>query len=139
MEMTVARSGPADPRTVWQHYVWLPLWARWAPHLTRVDADSPILREGNAGTVTAAGVVPVRFRILTVDPEHRAWSWCASLGPVRLLLEHDVAPAPGGGSRASIRIHGPGPLLVAYRPLVGWALSRLVRVPHGRWTLPRSE
>ena len=128
----MTRSGPADPRAVWQHYAWLPLWTRWAPHLTRVSADSPVLRAGATGTVTAAGVLPVHFRILAVDPARRTWSWSVGVGPVHLRLEHDVAPAPGGGSRAGIRIHGPGAVLVAYRPLMGWALSRLVRVPAGR-------
>lgn len=132
MDMTVIRTGPARPRDVWQHYAWLPLWTEWAPHLTRVRADSPVLSPGATGTVTAAGLVPVRFRILTVDADRREWSWAVRLGPVRLLLEHDVAPAPGGGSRADIRIHGPAAVLVAYRPLMGWALSRLVRVTGGR-------
>ncbi|RLZ03286.1 hypothetical protein CWC38_06540 [Kocuria tytonicola] len=132
MEMTVARRGSADPRDVWRHYLWLPLWTEWAPHLTRVDADSPVLSPGATGTVTAAGVLPVHFRILAVDPARRSWSWRVGVGPVRLLLEHDVAPASDGGTRASIRIHGPALVLTAYRPLMGWALSRLVHVSGGR-------
>ncbi|MDO4919232.1 SRPBCC family protein [Kocuria sp.] len=128
MEMTVSRTGPAAPQDVWRHYRQLALWTRWAPHLTRVRADSSVLLPGIEGTVTALGLVRARFRVLDVAEDQRQWAWAVRLGPVRLLLEHHVTPVPGGGSRADVRIQGPAPVLVAYEPVMGWALSRLVRV-----------
>ncbi|RKQ33767.1 SRPBCC family protein [Kocuria tytonis] len=128
MDMTLTRTGPAHPQDVWLHYHRLGLWTEWAPHLTRVRADSTVLLPGIEGTVTALGLVPVRFRILSVEPDRHRWSWRVRLGPVAMELEHDVAPAPDGGTRANITIHGPAAVLLAYRPLMGWALSRLVRV-----------
>ncbi len=126
--MTVTRTGPARPADVWAHYEQLDLWSTWAPHLTRVRSDARTLRPGARGTVTAVGLVPVPFRVLTVQPSLWRWSWRVRLGPVALLLEHNVAPAAGGGCRAGVTVHGPAPVLLAYRPLMSWALRRLVRV-----------
>lgn len=126
--MTVTRTGPARPADVWAHYEQLDLWSTWAPHLTRVRSDARTLRPGAEGTVTAVGLVPVPFRVLTVQPSLWRWSWRVRLGPVALLLEHDVAPAAGGGCRAGVTVHGPAPVLLAYRPLMSWAVRRLVRV-----------
>lgn len=128
MDMTVTRTGPARPADVWQHYERLDLWTVWAPHLTNVRADSATLAPGTSGVVTALGVVPAAFRVMSVRANLHSWSWRVRVGPVTLELTHDVAPTPSGGSRANVRIQGPAPVLLAYRPLMGWALARLVRV-----------
>ena len=128
MDMTVTRTGPARPADVWQHYERLDLWTVWAPHLTNVRADSTTLAPGTSGVVTALGVVPAAFRVMSVRANLHSWSWRVRVGPVTLELTHDVAPTPRGGSRADVRIQGPAPVLLAYRPLMGWALARLVRV-----------
>ncbi|MGX5670830.1 SRPBCC family protein [Kocuria rhizophila] len=132
MKITVTRTGPARTSTVWEHYERLELWSTWAPHLTGVRADSETLRSGAEGTVRALRVVPVAFRVLSVQAALGRWSWRVHPGPLELTLEHWISPSASGGTRAGVTIHGPAAVLVAYRPLMGWALSRLVRVGSGR-------
>ena len=132
VKMTVTRTGPARPSDVWEHYERLDLWTAWAPHLTNVRADSETLLPGTEGTVRALRVVPVPFRVLSVQAAQGRWSWRVRLGPLELTLAHWVSPSSSGGTRAGVTVHGPAAVLVAYRPLMGWALSRLVRVGTGR-------
>jgi hypothetical protein len=79
----------------------------------------------------------VPFRILHVeddDPARRWWTWEVRLPGLRvpgltLRLEHEVeprAPREGGGTLTRLRIHGPTPVVLAYRPLAALALKRLV-------------
>ncbi|WP_423447913.1 SRPBCC family protein [Kocuria sp. KSNUG] len=130
--MTVTRTGPARASDVWEHYERLDLWTAWAPHLTDVRANSDILLHGTEGTVRALRVVSVPFRVLSVQAARRRWSWRVHPGPLELTLEHWVSPSASGGTRAGVTVHGPAAVLVVYRPLMGWALSRLVRVGTGR-------
>lgn len=118
--VTVEVTGPAPVTTVWERYLRPELWTGWAPHLTRVRATSRTIVPGTSGTVTALGVVPARFEIRHVDPGERSWSWLVRVGPIRLVLHHRV------GTLARIRMKGPWPVLLSYRPLMRWAMRRLV-------------
>lgn len=126
--------GPAAPEEAWERYLHPERWTTWAPHLTSVAASTAVLRRGTTGTVTALGVVPARFEVLSVDPESRSWSWAVRVGPVELVLHHSLSSlsARAGGSdapgtAAGITMTGPWPVLTAYRPLMRRALRRLVR------------
>jgi hypothetical protein len=128
--VTVEVTGSAPASTVWRRYLHPELWTGWAPHLTHVSATSRSIAPGVGGTVTAFGVVPARFEILHVNLADRSWSWVVRVGPVRLALHHDVIACHGDdgapGTLARIRMEGPWPVLVAYRPLMRWAMRRLV-------------
>lgn len=128
--VTVEVTGPAAASTVWERYLRPEAWTGWAPHLTDVSATAANIAPGVSGTVTALGVVPARFEILHVDHAQRSWSWVVRVGPVRLVLYHDVIahPGPDGapGTRARIRLEGPWLVVVTYRPLMRWAMRRLV-------------
>ena len=128
--VTVEETGPAPVATVWERYLRPEAWTGWAPHLTHVSATARSIAPGVSGTVTALGVVPARFEILHVDPTDRSWSWVVRVGPVRLVLHHDVIAHCGQddapGTLARIRLEGPWPVLVTYRPLMRWAMRRLV-------------
>lgn len=128
--VTVEVTGPAAASTVWERYLRPEAWTGWAPHLTDVSATAANIAPGVSGTVTALGVVPARFEILHVDHAQRSWSWVVRVGPVRLALHHDVIahPGPDGapGTRARIRLEGPWLVVVTYRPLMRWAMRRLV-------------
>ena len=65
-----------------------------------------------------------------MNPQARSWSWLVRVGPIRLVLHHDAILHHSGdgapGTLARIRMDGPWPVLVAYRPLMRWAMRRLV-------------
>ncbi|RSZ65562.1 SRPBCC family protein [Corynebacterium hylobatis] len=123
--ITVDVTGPAPVETAWQRYLHPQNWTDWAPHLTRVRASTRTIRPGTTGTVTALGVVPARFTVLSVDPDNFAWAWTVWVGPIRLDLHHDLV-AGDNSTLARIRLVGPRPVLLAYRPLMRWAMRRLV-------------
>lgn len=126
MRLRLERTGPAAPARVWGRCRRPARWTDWAPHLSSVRTEDAVLRPGTRGTVVALGLVPARFTVTAVRPRARTWSWTVRVGPVRLDLVHDVRRAPGGGSTAGVVITGPAPVLLAYRPVLGWAVRRLV-------------
>lgn len=123
--MTVTAQGAATPELAWQRYHQLQHWTSWAPHLTGVDADTPTLTAGIRGRVEILRIATAGFRILRVDPAARTWTWRVRFGPLNLLLDHGLDQLPIG-TRAWVRIRGPWPVLLLYRPLMWWALRRLV-------------
>ena len=123
--MTVTAQGAATPELVWQRYHQLHHWTSWAPHLTGVAANTPTLNPGTRGRVKIAFLLTACFRILRVDPIARTWTWRVRFGPLNLLLDHGLDQLPTG-TRAWVRIRGPWPVLLLYRPLMWWALRRLV-------------
>lgn len=125
--LTVQVSGSATVDEAWKRYLYPARWPAWTPHLTHVCA-------GTHGTVTALGVIPARFDVQVVDPGAHSWSWTVRIGPITLTLHHglDGLSARQGadgvtGSIARILMEGPWPVLVIYRPLMRWAMRRLVR------------
>ncbi|MFB7651565.1 MULTISPECIES: SRPBCC family protein [unclassified Streptomyces] len=124
--LTIHVSGPCAPDTAWARYAGIDEWASWAPHIKRVHADGRSLVTGLRGTVESVAHVAVPFQVQMVDHEQRVWTWQVRMGPVWVTLHHGVQ-AHGGGSRASLVMHGPTPVLAAYAPLARLALRRLVR------------
>lgn len=124
--MMVTVQGAAEPETVWRRYLYPELWSSWAPHLTGVQSDTPVIAAGTRGTVKVVHFFTAHFRISHVDTAARTWTCRVRFGPFRLLLEHGL-DADHAGTRAWIRIWGPTPVLVLYRPLMRWALHRLMR------------
>lgn len=125
--VTLHATGPVDPGEVWERYAVPARWPTWAPHLTGVEVAAPRLAPGVRGRVRGPGGFAVPFEVEDVDEAGRRWSWRVRAGPVSLQLLHWVLPAPDGGTTTGLRTTGPAPVVLAYAPLAGWALRRLVR------------
>ncbi len=125
--LLVTAHGAAPPDLAWKRYLNPVEWTGWAPHLTDVSSSTPVLQVGTRGTVTVFYLFKAYFHVHTVDTDNRFWAWTVRLGPLRLVLHHELeAESPGGGTIARIRMHGPTVGLHLYRPLMWWALRRLV-------------
>ncbi len=130
MKVCVAASGPADPDAVWDRYVNPARWPEWSPQIMSVDYPDQSLSPGGTGTVHGPCGIAVTFEILAVDPDKRCWSWRVMILGVVLTLDHDVhALHTDGatGTRTTLDISGPVPLVIGYAPIARVALSRLVR------------
>lgn len=126
MHRRVEVRGPVTPQTAWARYERFDAWPGWAPHLRRVEAAGAVIEPGVRGAVYGPAGVRVRFRIDTVDPVGRAWSWTVWLPGTRLVLRHDLAP-DGAGCRAGVDLVGPALVVGPYAPFTRWPLHRLVR------------
>jgi hypothetical protein len=119
----------ASVTLAWERYADPALWKTWAPQIQGVDTAMQRLEAGGTGTVRA-GLLPrptlgIPFEVLAVDETAMEWEWVASLGPLRLRLEHGVTAHPSG-SATWLRVHGPLPVVLAYAPVARLALGRLV-------------
>lgn len=116
--------GPRSVDQVWWDYTCPERWPRWAPQIRRVSGFGDQVQPGAVGTVFGPAGLSVRGEILAVDTGARRWSWRVSRGPVRVVMEHGVAPHDTG-ARAWVRIHAPQVLVSTYEPVAQTALSRL--------------
>ena len=64
-----------------------------------------------------------------MDATARTWRWRARLGPVALVLDHEVAARPAGGCVAVLAVSGAPAAVLAYLVPAQLALRSLVR----RW------
>ncbi|MCD2193056.1 SRPBCC family protein [Actinomycetospora endophytica] len=131
MRTTVSARGPATADEAWERYADLDRWRGWAPQITAVRAPARRLEPGLRGTVHAVGVVRVPFEVLAVDEAARTWSWRVRVGPLHLVLHHDVEP-DDGGSRTRLVTEGPALVVAPYTPIAFVALHALVAPPAGR-------
>ena len=122
---TVTTTGLLDPTTCWQRYYELDQWAKWAPHITGVEATSDVLTLGLTGRVRVTGGLEVPFVVTSVDLAARRWSWIARPLGITLSLSHAIEASPVG-TRATLVIEGPALVVVPYAPLGFVALRRLV-------------
>lgn len=118
-------SGPAAPDVVWERYARPALWPTWSPQIRSVEAE-PRLRAGSTGVVHPTVGPGIRFTVLELDEAARRWSWRVRLGPLSLVLDHEVA-ARDGGTVTGLVVDGPAPLVLGYAPLARLALALLVR------------
>lgn len=126
MKLTVAASGGADPDVVWDRYVHPARWSEWSPQIRSVDYPDPTIGAGGRGAVHGPCGVGVAFEILAVDGDKRCWAWRVRVAGIRLELGHDVFQQ-GSGSRTTLDISGPAPVVIGYAPIARIALGRLVR------------
>lgn len=130
--MLVHAHGPAGADEAWLRFTTPATWPVWAPLIREVDATSGELEVGTSGRVQGPGPVAVDFEVTQVDAVRRSWSWRVHRGPASVEMDHHVLPAPGGGSRALLRVQGPSAtLLQPYRIPAGAALRGLVRDRNG--------
>lgn len=128
MQRILTQAGDASPAEVWRRYADLEEWPRWAPFITAVETSGRELLVGLTGTVIAVGGLRVGFDVLAVDAAARTWRWRAQVGPVSLVLDHEVAARPAGGSIAVLAISGAPPVVLGYLLPAQLALRSLVRV-----------
>ncbi len=130
--MLVDAHGPATADASWRRFATPATWPSWAPLIRDVDASDEVLAVGTTGRVHGPGGVAVDFEVTHVDPALRSWSWRAGRGGATVSMDHHVIPAPGGGSRAMLRVPAPAAtVLQPYRLPAGAALRELVRDPGG--------
>jgi uncharacterized protein YndB with AHSA1/START domain len=130
--MLVDAHGPAHPDDVWRRSTQPDTWPTWAHLVQGVDATDDVLTPGTTGTVHGPAGLPVAFTVTAVDPELRSWSWTVGGRFAGPAMDHFVLPAPGGGTRAVLRVPGrSSALLQGYRLPATRALRRLVAEPGG--------
>ena len=133
MKLTVGATGRAGVDEVWDRYIHPQRWSEWSPQISSVDCSDETIRAGSIGTVHGPCGIGVDFEILQVDQENRCWSWRVHAAFVTLELVHRVLPGPPGdqagavGSKTTLDISGPPPVVIGYAPIARLALSRLVR------------
>ena len=145
--MTVRANGPAAPAAVWDRYVRPQRWSEWSPQIRSVDYPGEIIAAGGTGMLHGPCGVSVRFEIDEVDHDVRRWSWRVKVAGIAMSLGHSVAPAEsesesesdgsatsattqaadGGGTKTTLVIEGPAPIVLGYAPIARIALERLVR------------
>lgn len=125
--MLVEASGPAHADQVWRRFTDHRTWSDWAPQIREVESDDAVLAVGTTGRVHGPVGVGVDFRVTSLDPVLRSWSWTVGRGPASVRMDHHVVPTPGGGSRALLRVPAPAAaVLQPYRLPASGALRRLV-------------
>ncbi|WP_210651886.1 hypothetical protein [Nocardioides sp. SYSU D00065] len=125
--MLVDAHGPDHAESVWRRFITPATWPEWAHLIRDVDVATPVLEAGTTGRVHGPPGVAVDFEVTRVDPVLRTWSWRAGRARAAVDMDHHVLPAPGGGSRALLRVPGrAAALLQPYRLPAGAALRRLV-------------
>jgi hypothetical protein len=125
--MLVEAHGPAHADEVWRRFTDPSTWSGWAPQVREVEPDDTVLAVGTTGRVRGPVGVGVDFRVTDLDPVLRSWSWAVGRGHAAVRMDHHVLPAPGGGSRALLRVPGPAAtVLQPYRLPAAAALRHLV-------------
>jgi uncharacterized protein YndB with AHSA1/START domain len=131
--------GPAHPDEVWRRFTDPDAWPGWAPQIRTVETDATVLAVGTTGRVHGPAGLAVDFHITSVDPGLRSWSWTVGRGPATVRMDHHVPPAPGGGTRALLRVHPPAASIVQpYRVVAAMALRRLVGATGGADASPEA-
>ena len=123
----LSATGPAQPADVWELYRRPANWASWSPQIRSVKCKDDVIRIGTTGKVVGPFGFTIDFVITAVDEESREWSWKvkAPLG-IRLHLSHGVESS-GGGTRTTLTVRGPAPIVLGYAPIASLALRNLVK------------
>ena len=108
---------------MWAAYADTSDWASWAPHIRSVDPLG-IIYAGMRGVVEGPFRSRARFEVTSVNEAQRLWTWEVRLGPVHLVIDHEVAEGD-----TAVTIEGPAPFVLAYAPVARRALERLVNLP----------
>jgi len=128
VKLSIAAVGTAEPAVVWDRYVGPARWPEWSPQIRSVDCPDEVIRSGSRGTVHGPCGVGVDFEVLDIDGEKLRWSWRVLVAGIRLTMDHGVDAGDfGTGTRTTLDISGPAPIVLGYAPLARLALGRLVR------------
>ena len=106
----------ARPHDVWQRHLDVDRWCEWSKHgVEWSHLDGPFA-VGSKGKSKPPGSRPLRFKLVTVEPNERFASEVKMPGG-RLRFEHVIEPS-GTGSRITHSVALNGPLAFLYAPLV---------------------
>jgi hypothetical protein len=135
LRLRIEAAGPVPVAPVWERYEIPRLWPTWSPQLRSVELANGAerLAAGTTGRVHGPLGIWADFTVLSVDAAARRWSWLVRRGPLAVRLEHAVEARVGEpGSRTTLVLHGPAPVVVGYLPIAWYALHRLVTLPPER-------
>ncbi|MEO8851007.1 MAG: SRPBCC family protein [Allobranchiibius sp.] len=121
----LSATGTTSAAQAWERYAQPSLWSTWAPQIQGVETEAERLFDGATGTVHGPVGIRVNFVVTAFDDVKRQWSWTARFGPICLDLGHAVM-SEGDGSRTTLKVSGPWPVVVAYLPVARFALHKLV-------------
>jgi hypothetical protein len=113
----------ARPDVVWQLYLDVDHWCEWSKQgveWSRIDGPFAV---GTKGKSKPPGFRPLRFTLVTVEPNERFASEVKMPG-VRMRFGHVVEPSASGGSRITHSVALDGPLAFLFRPLVRKSVER---------------
>jgi hypothetical protein len=126
VKLSIGANGPAAPGAVWDRYLRPEHWSEWSPQITSVNYPADEIADGGRGTVNGPCGIGLDFVILHVDTEKHCWTWRVKPVGIELVMTHAVLPHDGG-TRTTLEIDGPPPIIVGYAPIARIALGRLVR------------
>ena len=127
MQHTLSQAGEASAALAWHRYADLDEWSRWAPFIAAVEASGRALTVGLTGTVVSVGGLRVGFEVLALDAAAGTWRWRARLGPLALVLDHEITDRATGGCVALLTLSGSAPVVLTYLAPAQLALRALVR------------
>lgn len=126
MKLSIGATGPADPDVVWNRYLRPENWREWSPQISSVRYPGSEISDGGRGRVNGLCGIGLAFEVLYVDTENRCWTWRVKPVGVDVVMTHAVL-ATDGGTRTTLEIDGPLPIILGYAPIARIALGRLVR------------
>jgi hypothetical protein len=135
MRLNLVASGPVPVALAWRRYARPALWPTWSPQLRSVEitgdgqSDEELV-VGLTGRVFGPLGVHADFTVVSLDAAAHRWSWVVRRGPLAVRLHHALEARPGrAGSRTTLELQGPLPLVLGYSPIAYYALHRLVTLP----------
>jgi hypothetical protein len=107
---------------VWSLWSDVSTWPSWDAGVERVEIDGPFAA-GSRGRLKPAGSPSVRYRLTSAVPES-GFADETRLPLARMVFEHELADAPGGGTLITHRATISGPLTPLWRRVIGRGLAR---------------
>lgn len=112
----------ATPSAVWRRYEDVPNWREWSRRgveWSRIDGPFAV---GTKGKSKAPGSLPLRFKLISVEPD-RSFVSEAKLPGARLRFEHVIDPIESG-SHITHKVSLAGLLARLYTPIVRKSVER---------------
>jgi hypothetical protein len=107
---------------VWALWSDVSTWPTWDAGVERVTIEGPFAA-GSAGRLKPSGAPSVPFTVRSAEPE-RSFVDESRLPFARMLFEHELADADGGGTLITHRATISGPLTPLWRLVIGRGLER---------------
>lgn len=119
MDFEVSIDIAASPDAVWAVMSDAERWHEWTASVTSIRLlDGGPLRIGSRALIRQPRFPPAVWKVTALEPG-RSFTWKTGAPGMWAYGIHSVAPAPGGGSRAHLRLH--------YEGIFGTLLARLTR------------
>jgi hypothetical protein len=123
----------ATASAVWELYREVSRWVEWDTGLDEATLDGPF-EVGSAGVMHIAGLGPIGFRLVEVEPGVSFTDETVVEGAV-VRFAHRLEPLPGGRLRVTHRVEVEGPAAGALGPAIvedlPEALAALAKLAEG--------